>query len=61
MPDHFEGNEADLSDLIVETLALAVDPYPRAPGESSKRWASARGRGTSPFAALKSAETQGKS
>lgn len=29
VPDHFEGNEADLSDLIVETLALAVDLYPR--------------------------------
>ena len=34
VPDHFEGNEADLTDLIVETLALAVDLYPRAPGES---------------------------
>ena len=34
MPDHFEGNEADLTDLIVETLALAVDLYPRRPGES---------------------------
>lgn len=34
LPDHFEGQEADLSDLIVETLALAIDPYPRAPGES---------------------------
>lgn len=34
IPDHFEGNEADLTDLIVETLALAVDLYPRAPGES---------------------------
>lgn len=34
IPDHFDGNEADLSDLIVETLALAIDPYPRAPGES---------------------------
>lgn len=32
--DHFDGPEADLSDLIVETLALAVDLYPRAPGES---------------------------
>ncbi len=32
MPDHFEGNEADLTDLIVETLALAIDPYPREPG-----------------------------
>ena len=34
LPDHFEGNEADLTDLIVETLALAVDLYPRGPGES---------------------------
>jgi uncharacterized metal-binding protein YceD (DUF177 family) len=34
LPDHFEGGEADLSDLIVETLALAIDPYPRAPGAS---------------------------
>lgn len=33
IPDHFEGNEADLSALIVETLSLALDPYPRAPGE----------------------------
>jgi len=34
IPDHFDGNEADLTDLIIETLALAIDPYPRAPGES---------------------------
>jgi uncharacterized metal-binding protein YceD (DUF177 family) len=34
VPDHFEGNEADLTDLIVETLALSVDLYPRAEGES---------------------------
>ena len=34
IPDHFDGNEADLSDLIVETIALGIDPYPRAPGES---------------------------
>jgi len=34
LPDHFEGNEADLTDLIVETLALSVDLYPRQPGES---------------------------
>jgi hypothetical protein len=33
IPDHFEGNEADLTDLIVETLALAVDLYPRGAGE----------------------------
>ncbi len=34
VPDHFEGNEADLSALIIETLSLALDPYPRQPGES---------------------------
>jgi uncharacterized metal-binding protein YceD (DUF177 family) len=34
VPDHFEGAEADLSDLIVETLSLAIDPYPRAAGET---------------------------
>ena len=34
LPDHFEGNEADLSGLIVETLALALDPYPRLPDET---------------------------
>ena len=34
IPDHFEGNEADLSDLIIETLVLAVDLYPRGEGES---------------------------
>lgn len=34
VPDHFDGQEADLSGLIVETLSLALDPYPRAEGES---------------------------
>src|SRR5690606_31666019 len=34
VPDHFDGNEADLSDLIVEILALAIDPYPRGESDS---------------------------
>ena len=34
LPDYFEGHEVDLSDAIIETLALALDPYPRAPGVS---------------------------
>lgn len=34
VPDHFEGPEADMSDLVIEALALAIDPYPRAEGES---------------------------
>jgi uncharacterized metal-binding protein YceD (DUF177 family) len=33
-PDRFDGPEVDLSNLIIETLALAIDPYPRAPGAS---------------------------
>lgn len=33
-PDHIEGPEVDLSALLVEVLALAIDPYPRLPGES---------------------------
>ena len=33
-PDHIDGPEVDLSALLTETLALAIDPYPRQPGES---------------------------
>lgn len=33
-PDHIDGPEVDLSALLLETLALALDPYPRAAGES---------------------------
>jgi uncharacterized metal-binding protein YceD (DUF177 family) len=34
VPDHFEGSEADLSGLVVETLALNIDLYPRGPSDS---------------------------
>lgn len=55
LPDHFVGPDVDLTELIIETLSLALDPYPKAPG------ASVEGLGatdepdeeTSPFAALK--------
>jgi uncharacterized metal-binding protein YceD (DUF177 family) len=33
-PDHIDGPEVDLSALLLETLALALDPYPRLPSES---------------------------
>lgn len=33
-PDHLDGPEVDLSALLIETLALAIDPYPRRDGES---------------------------
>lgn len=33
-PDQISGPEVDLSALLLETLALALDPYPRLAGES---------------------------
>ena len=33
-PDHIDGPEVDLSALLIETLALAIDPYPRLPDEN---------------------------
>ncbi|HQZ11484.1 MAG TPA: DUF177 domain-containing protein [Devosia sp.] len=56
VPDHFEGNEADLTDLVVETLSLAIDPYPRAEGESLEDLGiagAADDAPESPFAALR--------
>jgi uncharacterized metal-binding protein YceD (DUF177 family) len=53
LPDHFEGNEADLSDLIVETLALAIDPYPRLEGETVPEIGDGDDEDDSPFAGLK--------
>jgi uncharacterized metal-binding protein YceD (DUF177 family) len=55
VPDHFEGNEADLSALIIETLSLAVDPYPHAPGETVGELdiVDKDAESTSPFSKLK--------
>jgi uncharacterized metal-binding protein YceD (DUF177 family) len=33
-PDHLNGPEVDLSALLIEVLALAIDPYPRLEDES---------------------------
>lgn len=32
LPDHFEGPEAEFSEWLIETLSLALDPFPRKPG-----------------------------
>lgn len=54
-PDYFEGPEVDLSDLVLETLALAIDPYPRAPGANLDAVLPKDETGEdSPFAGLKS-------
>ncbi len=59
VPDHFEGNEADLSDLIVETLALSIDPYPRLEGESVGIAGDVDDEDDSPFAGLKALKIDG--
>ncbi len=52
-PDHIDGPEVDLSALLIETLALAIDPYPRLPGESLDSVGIDLGKDMSgPFAAL---------
>ena len=61
IPDRYEGGDADLSDLIIETLALAVDPYPRAEGETGDYVEDSPEAAESPFAGLKSLTEPGKS
>lgn len=52
-PDHIDGPEVDLSALMVEVLALAIEPYPRLPGESLDALGIDTGAAESgPFAAL---------
>ena len=51
-PDHLDGPEVDLSALIIETLALAIDPYPRLADESLESLGIKQDVEASPFAAL---------
>lgn len=51
--DVFRNGEIDLGTIVVEHLALGLDPYPRAPGvEFSPHVEDDSGDGESPFAAL---------
>ncbi|ODT70870.1 MAG: hypothetical protein ABS75_10635 [Pelagibacterium sp. SCN 63-23] len=52
-PDHIDGPEVDLSALLLETLALALEPYPRREGESVEDLGlAATGAEDGPFAKL---------
>ncbi|MGV0909210.1 YceD family protein [Martelella sp. FOR1707] len=57
-PEPFAGSEVDIAALVIETIGLAIDPYPRKPGAALPE-DSAEGDDTeddaapSPFAALK--------
>lgn len=54
-PDYIDGPEVDLSTLLIETLALAIEPYPRLPGESLDALGIDPGdKEEGPFASLKS-------
>lgn len=54
LPDYFDDAEADFTGLLLETLALAVDPYPRAPGAEVPQADNPADIGElSPFASLK--------
>lgn len=51
-PDWFEGDWLDLGPLLIETIALALDPYPRAPGAALDPSLVGGEDEASPFAAL---------
>jgi uncharacterized metal-binding protein YceD (DUF177 family) len=54
-PDVIEGGSIDLGEIAAETLALALDPYPRIPGEEfhgGPEQPDAEQRPESPFAVL---------
>lgn len=51
-PDYFEGAEADLTELVTETVALAIDPYPRAPDAELELPKDLGDAEVSPFAVL---------
>jgi hypothetical protein len=52
-PDQLDGPEVDLSVLMTEVLALAIDPYPRLPDEHlEQQVGDAEPERANPFAAL---------
>lgn len=58
LPDHFDGPEADFSEWLVETLSLALDPYPRKQGvELDPAFRDEPDESDSPFKALKALKT----
>ena len=53
-PEPIEDGVIDIGELTAQFLALALDPYPRAPGVALERvWAGGEDAEKSPFAVLK--------
>lgn len=60
LPDYFEGPDVDVTDLLMEVLALSLSDYPRAPGAKLPENAQADdSEETSPFAALEQLKHRG--
>ncbi len=57
-PDPIEGGRIDLGALVVEHLALEIDPFPRKPGVVFEP--PAGGEPPSPFAALRDFKAKGE-
>lgn len=61
-PDVYSRGVIDIGAVVLEQMALAIDPYPRAPGaELPPEGADADSERTSPFAALASLRSSRKS
>jgi len=58
IPDYFEGPEVDFSDLLLEILALSIDPFPRAP-DAKLDTTGDKKEDISPFAVLKDLKSTG--
>jgi uncharacterized metal-binding protein YceD (DUF177 family) len=57
-PEPIENGIIDIGELTTQYLALALDPYPRAPGVSlESEWVDSDAADRSPFAILKSLKT----
>lgn len=58
-PEEIESLDYDLASPLLEEFALALDPYPRAPGVEFSGPAETEAKPESPFAALKALKDRG--
>jgi hypothetical protein len=58
-PEQIETSRYDLAGPLLEELSLALDPYPRAPGEAFEAPGGLEAKPESPFAVLKKLKGEG--
>jgi hypothetical protein len=59
-PDAIDGPEVNLTPFLLETLALAIDPYPHAQGAGLPRESQDAEAPDSPFAKLQALKEKGE-